>query len=133
MEADDLDTGIGHLAAGRPPLRLPEGDLAAVWRRYHAAPTGRPLAGLEQDARTQALSTLGRPSDVRHRGIGQPQRALGAALHDPPAQPVAEVEGEVLAPRRLDALRAPAEQLLIKVGGPLAVMGVKLQMGKWTW
>src|SRR5262245_2761571 len=133
MEDDDLDTGIGHLASRPRHLRLPEGDLAAVRRVHHAAPTGRPLAGLEQDAGAEALSTLGRRSDVRYGGIGQPQRALGAARHDPTAQIAAEVEGKVLAPRRLDALRAPAQQLPVKEGGPCAVMGVKLQMNKWTW
>ena len=80
----------------------------------------------------EARSALGRRRDLRHGDTGQPERALGAALHGSTAQAVTEVEGEVLAARHLDMIRAPAGQLSVEGGGLRAVARVKLQMCKWT-
>jgi hypothetical protein len=120
------------LATRFPALRLPEGDLAAVGRGHNAAPPGRALAGPEQDAGPEPLRALGGRADLGHRHVGQPERPLGAALDDPPAQAIAEVEGEILAARGLDVLRSPAEQLAVEAGSRRAVGRVKLQVSQWA-
>src|SRR5262245_11471893 len=80
----------GGLDVCRPALRLPEGDLAALRRRDHAAPAGWALSGPEQHPGPEPLRPLGHPADLGHRDVGQPEWALGVALDDPAAEPVAE-------------------------------------------
>ena len=80
---------------GSPVLRLPEGDLAAVGRADHAAPACRALAWREQDRAAEVLRPLRRGADLGNGHIREPESAVGAALDDPAARALAEVEREV--------------------------------------
>ena len=66
--------------------------------------------------------------DVAHLDVRQPHRALGLALDDPAADPVAQIERQVGAVARLDSLRSPAAQLRVQLAGAAQVAGVQLEM-----
>src|SRR5262249_44149564 len=93
-------------------LRLPEGELAARRIGDDAPPARRSLARLEQHVRAEVAGALGRAADLRHAHVGKPDRLPSRALDDAAAAPVAEIEGQVRAAARVNALGPPAAQPL---------------------
>ena len=109
-------------------LLLPEGDFGPALRAHDAAPPRRPLARRQEDGGAQVLRALGGLVDALDADVGQPERALRAALDDAAAEAVAEGQREVGAVAGLDALRGPAAEPLVVVARAALVAGVELQM-----
>src|SRR5262245_11332324 len=85
-----------------PTFLLPEPNLAGLGRRYHTTPARQTLARLEQHGRTKPASEIRGRVDPRDFDIGQPDSARGAALDQPTAEIVAQLQRVVRATRVLD-------------------------------
>src|SRR5262249_41036234 len=107
----------------------PEGDIAAVRRRDHAAPSLRSLSRREHDFTAEVARPVRRPVDVGHLHIWQPQSVFRRrALHDAATEPAAHPERQVGTGPGADRLGPPAEQLRVERDRPLEVACVELQV-----
>src|SRR4051794_11408246 len=123
---------------------LPERDLAGGRGGDHAAPARRALArggGAapaapprrarargEQPRRPEPPRALGGRRDLVDLDVGQPHGPQRRALHDPTAEPPADVERVVGAVGRLDALGAPVAQPGVETARAAHVAGVELEV-----
>src|SRR5438105_8414598 len=93
----------------RPPaFLLPQRDLSGLGRRDHATPARRALPRLEEQGGSELARQVGGGVDLGDLDVGQPDRALGAALNDSTSEIVAEFEREVRAIDSVNRLSAPA-------------------------
>ena len=109
-------------------LRLPERDLAPGGCGNDAPPSRGALAWRKQDRGSESPRPLGRLGDLGDLDVGQPDRALGAALDDAAAQLGAQPKRLVGAVAAGDPLRPPSAELCVERAGAHQIAGVQLEM-----
>ena len=111
-----------------PRLGLPEGDLAALGRRHHAAPPAGPSRGSSSTRGAEPAGAIGDLVDAVDLDVGQPHRAARRALDDAAPEGAAQRQRVVAGAAGVDPLGAPAQQIRVERARALAVAGVQLEV-----